>query len=145
MYPSHGDDQLLSFGVVYLWRNAAEREVEAPRDNQSIRAAPVKHSPMMSNEPKFSYQTVKAQRARPHPAKQEHMPGMGQECAPLLSCLSATFSSWLLAHPKHTVSRTTDHAHLEGSLTSSVSSAVQPGCCCSLPVFRASMYSSHFL
>lgn len=29
--------------------------------------------------------------------------------------------------------------------TSSVSSAVQPGCCCSLPVFRASIYSSHFL
>lgn len=31
------------------------------------------------------------------------------------------------------------------SLTSSVSSAVQPGCCCNLPVFRASIYSSHFL
>lgn len=29
--------------------------------------------------------------------------------------------------------------------TSSVSSAVQPGCCCNLPVFSASMYSSHFL
>lgn len=87
-----------------------------------------------------------AQRPSPHQTNEsthkQHRADMGLKALPLLltplSCL--LFRAYSTTQ-EHEVAKLMHRA----GLTSRVSSAVQPGCCCSLPVFRASMYSSHFL
>lgn len=76
----------------------------------------------------FSY-SKHAHYLRAHPCRRSEVAG---ECIMLPLCEFKTSTS-LTTDPRLT------------ARTSSVSSAEQPGCCCNLPVFNASMYSSHFL